>query len=167
MFVDTACPDNLIKRFKMTAARDRGYTIGALSRETGCKIPTIRYYEQIGLMPAPERTAGNQRLYDRKQLDRLAFVRHARELGFSLDSIRELLGLADDPSRSCEAADAIARAQLAQVENRIARLNALKSELERMVEQCRGGKIGDCRVIEVLADHSKCLTGDHSEPHAA
>ena len=142
-------------------ARGGRLTIGDLSRETGCKVQTIRYYEQIGLMPEPARSNGNQRQYSPAHLDRLAFIRHARELGFPLDAIRELLGLADNPSRTCDAADAIARSQLVQVESRIARLQTLKVELERMVEQCRGGMIEDCRVIEVLADHSKCLSEDH------
>lgn len=145
-------------------ARYGRLTIGDLSRQTGCKVQTIRYYEQIGLLPIPDRSQGNQRLYDPAHADRLAFIRHARELGFHLDAIRELLSLADHPSQPCEAADAIARAQLQQVEHRVARLLSLKRELERMVEQCRGGKIADCRVIEVLADHSQCLADSHAEP---
>lgn len=142
-------------------------TIGDLSRRTGCKVQTIRYYEQIGLLPEPERSSGNQRLYSPAHSDRLAFVRHARELGFPLEAIRELLSLADQPFQSCEAADAIARTQLGLVETRIARLQSLKQELERMVEQCHGGKIADCRVIEVLADHGQCLSESHREPRVA
>ncbi len=139
------------------------YAIGQLAVRTGCKVQTIRYYEQIGLMPKPARSGGNQRRYGSRHLERLAFVRHSRELGFPLEAIRELLGLVDDPKRSCTAADGIARRQLEQVESRITRLGALKSELERMIVQCRGGKIADCRVIEVLADHAHCLTEHHSE----
>jgi DNA-binding transcriptional MerR regulator len=135
-----------------------------MSRETGCKVQTIRYYEQIGLLPEPERSSGNQRLYSNRDRDRLAFIRHARELGFPLDAIRELLKLADHPSQPCEAADAIAAAQLEAVEMRIARLQSLKQELERMLAHRHGGKIADCRVIEVLADHSKCLADDHVAP---
>lgn len=139
------------------------FTIGQLSARTGCKVQTIRYYEQIGLMPAPVRTGGNQRRYGARHLERLAFIRHSRELGFSLEAIRELLDLADDPDRSCEAADGIARRQLHQVESRIARLQALKRELKRMIVQCRGGRIAECRVIEVLADHGLCAS-DHADP---
>ncbi|MFZ0097579.1 MAG: helix-turn-helix domain-containing protein [Gemmobacter sp.] len=135
-------------------------TIGKLGAQAGVKVPTIRYYEQIGLLPEAERSAGNQRLYSRQALDRLAFIRHARDLGFTLDAIRDLLSLSDRPEQSCDAADAIARAQLAEVERRLARLTALKAELERMVLQCAGGRIADCRVIEVLSDHSLCAT-DH------
>ena len=142
-------------------ARDGRLTIGDLSRETGCKVQTIRYYERIGLMPEPARSSGNQRLYERAHLDRLAFIRHGRELGFSLGAVRELLTLVDQPARSCQAADAIARSHLRQVESRIARLLALREELERMVEECAGDRIADCRIIQVLADHSKCLHEDH------
>lgn len=129
-------------------------TIGRVAEAAGCKVQTIRYYEQIGLLPEPLRSEGNQRRYGQSDIDRLRFIRHARELGFPLDAIRALLSLADTPGQSCVAADAIARAQLREVERRISRLQALKGELERMVEQCQGGKIADCRVIEVLGKHS-------------
>ena len=112
--------------------------IGDLARATGCKVQTIRYYEEIGLMPEPERTAGNQRRYGRRHVDRLAFIRHSRELGFSLEAIRELLSLSDRPEQPCDAIDRLARRQLEQVERRLARLTMLKSELERMLEQCAG-----------------------------
>jgi DNA-binding transcriptional MerR regulator len=136
-------------------------TIGKLSQASGVKVPTIRYYEEIGLLPEAERSGGNQRLYGRKAQERLTFIRHARELGFPLDAIRDLLSLSDRPDQSCAAADAIASAQLAAVEARIARLTALKAELERMLVQCAGGVIADCRVIEVLGDHAKSCA-DHS-----
>ncbi|MCY0150671.1 MAG: helix-turn-helix domain-containing protein [Hoeflea sp.] len=138
-------------------------TIGKLGRAAGVKIPTIRYYEQIGLLPEAERSTGNQRLYGRKALDRLTFIRHARELGFTLEAIRDLLSLSDTPDQPCAAADAIAKAQLAEIEKRLTRLASLKVELKRMVAQCAGGRIADCRVIEVLGDHSLCAT-DHDHP---
>ncbi len=134
--------------------------IGALSRQTGTKVQTIRYYEQIGLMNEAGRTSGGQRRYFEKDLDRLAFIRHSRQLGFSLDSIRELLELSDNPSRSCAEVDAIARRQLRQVEQRLKRLQSLKKELKRMVAECEGDSVADCKVLEVLRDHSECLT-DH------
>lgn len=145
-------------------SREATHTIGRLARATGCKVQTIRYYEQIGLLPEPLRSQGNQRLYGQADIDRLAFIRHSRELGFSLQAIRDLLSLADTPEQSCEAADAIARAQLHEVERRIARLQALKLELGRMIEQCRGGRVSDCRVIEVLSDHALCEAPDHDAP---
>ncbi len=133
-------------------------SIGRLGQAAGVKVPTIRYYEQIGLLPEADRSAGNQRLYGRATLDRLAFIRHARELGFSLEAIRDLLSLSDRPDQSCAAADAIARAQLTAVQARIARLKALEAELHRMIDQCAHGAIRDCRVIETLGDHALCST---------
>ena len=133
-------------------------TIGTLSRKTGTKVQTIRYYEQIGLLPEPGRTAGGQRRYSQAELDRLAFVRHARQLGFSLEAIRELLELSDQPGKSCSDADSIARRQLREVEQRLQRLQALKKELKRMIAECSGGQVADCRVLEILRDHSECLT---------
>ncbi|MBJ2151194.1 helix-turn-helix domain-containing protein [Paracoccus sp. IB05] len=131
-------------------------TIGKLGDRTGVKVPTIRYYEQIGLLPEAERSSGNQRLYSRVAEERLRFIRHARDLGFPLEAIRDLLSLSDQPDQPCAAADSIARTQLGAVRERISRLKALEHELERMVVQCAHGTIGDCRVIEVLGDHSLC-----------
>jgi DNA-binding transcriptional MerR regulator len=137
-------------------------SIGTLSRKTGTKVQTIRYYEQIGLMNEPGRTEGGQRRYTEQDLDRLAFIRHSRQLGFPLNAIRELLELADNPQHSCVYADSIARKQLGQVEQRILRLQALQSELKRMISACTNDKVADCKVLEVLRDHSNCLT-DHEE----
>lgn len=137
-------------------------SIGKLGQAAGVKVPTIRYYEQIGLLPSPGRSGGNQRLYSATMLHRLAFIRHARELGFPLESIRDLLSLSDRPDQPCAAADMIARSQLAATRARLARLKALEAELERMVGQCAHGTISDCRVIEVLGDHAHCAT-DHPE----
>lgn len=136
-------------------------TIGKLAQDTGVKVPTIRYYEQIGLLPEPGRSSGNQRLYGQGQLDRLRFIRHARDLGFPLGAIRDLLSLSDRPEQPCVAADGIAREQLDAVRARIRRLKALEVELERMVAQCAHGTIRDCRVIEVLGDHALCAR-DHA-----
>lgn len=132
--------------------RDRGYAIGDAARDTGVKVPTIRYYEAIGLVRTVARNSGNRRLYDADDLRRLAFIRHARELGFDVEAIRALLSLQDDPQQSCVSAHAIAKTRLAEVEDRIARLSALKAELENMVAQCARGRIDTCRVIETLAD---------------
>lgn len=133
-------------------------TIGTLAKRTGTKVQTIRYYEQIGLMPEPGRTDGGQRRYGDAELNRLAFIRHSRQLGFPLDAIRELLDLSDAPDRPCDEADEIARRQLKLVEQRMERLKALRSELKRMVDECSGGNAAQCRVLEVLKDHSQCLT---------
>jgi len=137
------------------------HTIGRLALATGCKVQTVRYYEQIGLLPEPIRSQGNQRLYGQTDIDRLAFIRHSRELGFSLQAIRDLLSLSDDPEKPCEAVDAIAQVQLEEVERRIVSLRALKLELTRMLQQCRGGRVSECRIIAVLSDHSLCQTVEH------
>ena len=149
----------------MNATARRAFTIGRLARATGCKVQTIRYYEQIGLLPPAARSEGNQRLYTEAGAERLCFVRHCRELGFSLEAIRELLNLADHPDRPCAAADRIAETHLREVQQRIARLRALQSELRRMLAECRGGRIADCRIIEVLADHRQRLCQDHATAH--
>ncbi|MFV1441649.1 helix-turn-helix domain-containing protein [Phaeobacter sp. JH18-32] len=133
-------------------------TIGTLGKRTGTKVQTIRYYEEIGLMPEAGRTAGGQRRYGESDLDRLSFIRHARQLGFGLEAIRELLNLADHPGQSCSHADSIAQRQLKDVADRIARLEALQTELQRMIRECAGGTVAECRVLEVLRDHSECLT---------
>lgn len=140
-----------------------GIPIGEAARQSGVKVPTIRYYEQIGLLTTPARSQGNRRHYTAADLRRLAFVRHARELGFDIEAIRTLLTLQDNPSQPCAAADAIARARLAEVEQRLISLAALKTELETMIEGCRQGHVGQCRVIEVLADHGQCRH-DHHQP---
>jgi len=132
--------------------REPGLPIGAAAQATGIKVPTIRYYEDIGLIAAVPRSVGNRRLYDADDLKRLTFVRHARELGFDVEAIRTLLSLQDEPAQSCAAADAVAKARLAEVDARIARLTALKAELEEMVAQCARGRVESCRVIETLAD---------------
>ncbi len=137
-------------------------SIGEMSRRTGTKVQTIRYYEQIGLLAQPGRSAGGQRRYHEADLDRLAFIRHARQLGFALDAIRELLALADHPAQPCGDADSIARRQLVQVKQRIARLLALQTELERMISECSGSSVATCRVLEILRDHAECLTA-HDE----
>jgi DNA-binding transcriptional MerR regulator len=130
------------------------------ARESGVKVPTIRYYEQIGLLASPRRDAANRRVFLADDLRRLAFIRHARALGFEVDAIRTLLDLQDRPDQPCATADAIAQARLAEVNQRIRSLLALRTELETMVEGCRHGHVSECRVIEILADHANCLQ-DH------
>ena len=124
-------------------------TIGELAQRTGCKVQTIRYYEQIGLMPAPPRTRGNQRRYSDDHVQRLAFVRHARDLGFAMETVATLLALAGDPDRPCKQITAIAEANLGAVRSRISKLRALERELKRMIASC-GGRMMDCRIIEAL-----------------
>jgi DNA-binding transcriptional MerR regulator len=138
----------------------RELPIGELAKRTAVKVPTIRFYEQIGLLTAPPRTEGNQRRYGQSEVDRLNFIRHARELGFEVEDIRELLAMTAEPQASCHQADSIARNHLSEIERRIGRLQSLHTELTRMVEECGHGRVCDCRIIEALADHSLCVT-DH------
>jgi Cu(I)-responsive transcriptional regulator len=126
--------------------------IGELARATAVKSETIRFYERIGLLPAPERTEGNYRDYGPPDRERLNFIRHARRLGFEIADIRSLLGLADQPENDCGEVGRIASGHLAAVDEKIALLERLRSELGRMVSQCEGGRISDCRIMNSLAD---------------
>ena len=125
-------------------------TIGELSKATGSKIETIRYYERIGLLPKPARTTGNYRAYARTSLARLSFIRRARALGFTIDHVKTLLALSDRRRQSCTAVDALARAHLKEVEKKIADLQILRRELTDMISRCSVGTIGECRIIEAL-----------------
>jgi len=135
------------------------FSIGELARRTRVKVPTIRYYEQIGLLPAPPRTDGRQRRYDGRHAAQLTFVRHARELGFAVDAIRELLAMNAQPERSCAQVDDMARRHIAAIDRRIAHLMTLREELQRTVEECGRGRVRECRVIETLADGSHAHGG--------
>jgi len=126
--------------------------IGDLGRRTGTKVNTIRFYEDIGLLPRPIRTAAGRRTYDAADVSRLSFIRHGRGLGFSVDEIRSLLALSDEPERDCAEAAAIARQHLLAIEARIARLETLRTALASVVASCEGGRIADCRVIEAIAE---------------
>ena len=126
------------------------FTIGHLARQTGVKIPTIRYYEQVGLMPEPRRSPANQRIYNNDHLLQLTFIRHCRELGFSQAAIRDLLELSDTPDRSCEVVSDIARTQRDEIDRRVRQLLSLRSELDQMITACTGGQIKDCRIVEAL-----------------
>ncbi len=136
------------------------FTIGQMAKAGNCKVQTIRYYEQIELLPNPARTRGNQRQYNQKHLDRIRFIRHSRELGFSIDQIRKLLSLSDEPGNSCKDVDRIARDHLQTVDSKIERLQILQHELQRMVSECSCGKVADCRIIKVLSNHDLCIQ-DH------
>ena len=140
------------------------YSIGQMSRRTGVKVTTIRYYEGRGLIPSPSRTEGGQRRYDEAALERLAFLRHARELGFGLADIAELMALSEAPTKDCAPAHEIARKQLAAVDRRMAILAQLRNELAPLAEADDPGQAGQCRVIQVLGDHRLCI-GTHSLPN--
>lgn len=114
-------------------------------------METIRFYEKLDLLAAPGRTVGNYRAYEPAHLARLSFIRRARDLGFTLDQVRELLDLADDRGRSCAGIDAIATSHLAAVDRKIIDLQALRGELDRMIGSCRQGTVASCRIVETLA----------------
>ncbi len=139
----------------------RATTIGGLARASGVKVTTIRYYESIGLVDPPDRSEGGQRLYDKGAIERMNFIRHARDLGLSLDAIRELIALSSNKEWSCAKIDEIARRHAEDIRHRIKRLKALEREMERMIKACSVDKVADCRVLAVLADHDLCATPNH------
>jgi DNA-binding transcriptional MerR regulator len=139
----------------------RAISIGAVAKATGVKVPTIRYYEDVGLLPVADRTESNRRSYDAASVSRLRFIRHARDLGFAVDAIRQLLNLSDQPDHSCSDVDSIARRHLAEIDEKIAQLTALRAEVKRMVDEGEHGRVAECRVIEELGDHAACLHEAH------
>ena len=132
-------------------AAENPLSIGALSKMTGTTVETIRWYERVGMLPTPARTKGNYRSYGRAHLERLSFVRRARDLGFTLDQVRELLRLADRQDESCDSVDRVAREHLTEVERKIADLEALRRELKDLIGQCRHGTIAECRIVAALS----------------
>ena len=129
----------------------QGQSIGALSRRTGVKATTIRFYESIGLLPLPPRSGGNRRLYGPKHQARLAFIKNARALGFEMDSLKALLALNDRPELPCNQASQIARDRLADVDEKIAQLTSLRAELARISRSCDCGSVADCRVMDAIS----------------
>ncbi len=125
--------------------------IGDLAKATGTKANTIRFYEEIGLLPAPARTGGNYRVYDASHLRRLAFIRRCRDIGLGIDQVRELLDLADQRDRSCGSVEAIARSHRAAIGQKIVDLQAVDRELGRMIDRCGHGTVAECGILEALA----------------
>src|SRR5881397_3342877 len=111
----------------------RRIAIGVLATHTGCNIETIRYYERVGLLPAPARSSGGYRLYGTGHLKRLAFVRRARTLGFSIDEVRTLLSLADERKRPCAEVRVVAETHLKDVHAKIADLKRMERVLKATV----------------------------------
>lgn len=131
--------------------RPRPLTRGRLAARTGCDAETIRYYERAGLLPAPPRSAGGHRLYTAVHVDRLRFVRRARELGFALDEIRTLLDLADIRYRSCARARDVAAGHLADVRQKLRDLRRIERTLTAMVATCADGMLPECPLIADLS----------------
>lgn len=127
-------------------------SIGNLAKATGVKVVTIRYYEQAGLMPVPPRTEGNYRTYGTEHVRRLQFIKRLRDLGFTLDQVRDLLRLSSEKNQACDEVDRITHQHLVNVETKIRDLWKLASELRRLSRCCQGGgRIAECRIIEALS----------------
>ncbi len=135
---------------KPKASPSSPISIGVLSRRTGCNIETIRYYERIGLMPPPPRTAGGQRSYGSVHQRRLGFIRRCRELGFSIEEIRVLLGLVDGGDYTCGEVKAVTDRHIDDVRQKIADLKKLKRTLEKIGAACAGGRVPECPIIDAL-----------------
>lgn len=138
-------------------ASSSGLTIGQLATLTGVNLETIRYYERIELMPKPTRTAAGYRTYAGEHRQRLSMIRRARELGFSVDDIRALIGL-EEP-RPCAEVEPIAAAHLANVRAKIIDLQRLEAILDQAVRGCEGGSSSVCPVIEILGDGGQAVAG--------
>lgn len=131
--------------------RARHFPIGALSAQTGVNIETIRYYERIGVMPAPPRTEGRQRVYDENYLKRLTFIRRGRELGFSLDQVRDLLGLVRGHDLTCADVKVMTERHVAEIRRKLKDLKRLQRVLNDLAAQCHGHAVPDCPILEALA----------------
>lgn len=125
--------------------------IGQLARATATKITTIRFYETIGLLAAPSRTASGRRAYGPDDVQRLHFIRNGRRLGFSIEEVRSLMDLAESPGRACGEVNAIAARHLEDVEIRLAQLASLRDELAALTRSCTSEQIADCRIIQAIA----------------
>lgn len=136
-------------------ARVQGLTIGALAERTGCSVPTIRYYEAIGLLPLADRRPGGHRTYGNADLRRLTFVKRCRDFGFPIDQVRELVALIEHADRSCLEARDLAQAHLDDVRRKLAEFRALEQNLQVFVHSCNtaciGGPAPDCTILEDLA----------------
>ena len=133
----------------------RDISIGAVARETGLTVPTVRYYEEVGLLPPQPRTESGQRHFNQAAVRRLAFIRRCRDFGFSIDSVKELVGLVDHPERPCMEVRDIAATHLQQVRDKLQELQALEQSLAGFVASCNGACAGgpavDCTILEDLA----------------
>lgn len=137
------------------------FPIGVMAQRTGLSPEGVRFYEMEGLLPKPARTEGGRRLYTPAQLKRLAFVRRARELGFTLDEVRTLLRLADTGPGHCADARDMAAAHRDDVRRKIADLRALERVLTQTVARCDAGAMARCPLIDALNAAAAAATKDH------
>ena len=148
-------PNQYFKRYSNYRVKrmrnEQRLNIGDLSKVGGVKVVTIRYYEQIGLMPVAPRTKGNYRTYTAEHIHRLQFIRRLRDLGFTLDQVCDLLRLSSEKNQACAEVDRITNEHLTEVENKMRDLRKLAVELRRLSKSCQGGGlISECRIIEAL-----------------
>ena len=141
---------SIVKSVSTTESSGKRMKISEAASASGCHLETIRYYERIGLMPRPGRTASGYREYSGADVERLRFVTRGRDLGFSLEEIRSLLRLAQDPAMSCGEVDLLARQHLRDIQARIEDLRRMASELERTISSCQGDQRGQCTILETL-----------------
>jgi len=128
------------------------HTIGELAKRTGVKIVTIRYYEQIGILPVPARSSGNYRVYSHEHMKILHFIRRCRELGFALEQVRQMLRLSSEGAPSCNEICSIAARHLEDIEEKVRDLKRLAAELRRINSSCTGNaRTAECRMIEALS----------------
>lgn len=135
--------------------KSRAATIGTVARRTGINIETIRYYERIGLVSEPGRTGGGNRIYDETAISRLAFIKHSRELGFSIGDIRELLEMVDGNGFSCGDIHRLTTNHISRVQAKIANLKKIENVLKDMAAKCYQGEVPECPIIDALMDDAK------------
>lgn len=129
-------------------------SIGDAAASTGVNVETIRYYEKIGLLPKPPRTASNYRTYGQDQVLRLGFIRRSRELGFPIEQVRELLDLAAHHEHDCCRVDELTEEHLVGIDRKIQDLLALRKELAALLDSCQGGMVRECRILEAIVPGS-------------
>lgn len=128
------------------------WKIGELAKKSGCPVVTIRYYEKEGLLPEPDRSGSNYRLYGQEDMERLRFIRHCRRHGMKLSEVRELLAFKDHPTRTCDWINTLVQRHIDNVEEQIASLTQLKTHLERLLRTCSGGGTEHCGILESLSE---------------
>lgn len=146
-------------------ARPR-YTIGALARQAGCGVETVRYYERIGLLPRPARTAGGQRVYGPDDLRRLSLIREMRSLDFPLAEVRRVLGMLESGDYGCRDIRNLAKRHQAQLRARIAALTRLEAEINDLARRCDGGRERDCPIVHTLLDAPSAAGESDTSPRA-
>jgi len=138
--------------------------IGEMAKQAGLPVETVRYYEKIGLLPAPERDASGYRSYQDRHLDRLRFIRRCRNLDMTQDEIRELIRLAEQPEADCSEVDALLARHLDHVRERLRELTSLEATLEQLQQACSNGRtVRECGILDGLCAEPEQMTV--TEPH--